>query len=84
MLPCLIDDSGGEQLCRIELAHGESFQPRFVSAGMALELGPIGVPELDVHAVRTALAEEKDGHRKIVYRWGEEKAKVRLSIELNR
>lgn len=51
VLSCLINDRCAEQLCRIELAHGESVQPRFVSAGMALELGPIGVPELDVHAV---------------------------------
>jgi hypothetical protein len=84
MLPSLIEHRGRQEFRRVELAHRESIQPRFLAAGMALELGPIGVPELDVHAVGSALAEEEDGHRQIVYRWGEEKAKVRLSIELTR
>lgn len=62
MLPRLIDHSSRQQLRRIEFADGETFEPRFMPAGQALELRPTHVPQLDIDAVRAALAEQQDRH----------------------
>ena len=62
VLARLVDDGCGEQLGRIELADGESFEPCLLSAREALKLCAPDVPQLDVHTIRTALAEEDDGH----------------------
>jgi hypothetical protein len=69
MLPSLIDDGGGQQLRRVELADGKSVEPRLLPAGVALDLRPIGIPQFDVHAVGAALAEQ-DGHEEGVYSAG--------------
>lgn len=63
MFPRLIDDCGGQQLRRIELAHGEALEPRVLTAREAVHLRAPGVPQLHVDAIRTALAEEEDSHR---------------------
>ena len=62
MLACLIDEGCGEQLGRIELADSESFEPCLLSAREAMKLCAPDVPQLDVHAIGAALAEQEDGH----------------------
>ena len=62
MLPSLIDDRGGQQLGRIEFAHGKTIEPRLLSAGVALKLRAPADPELHIDAVRAALAKENDSH----------------------
>ena len=63
MLPSLIDDRSGQQLRGIEFADCKSFQPRLLPARKALQLRSFHIPELDINAVRPALAEEENGHR---------------------
>jgi hypothetical protein len=62
MLPRLIDHRRGQQLCRIELADRKAFKPGFLPARQAVKLRPAHVPQLDVYAVRAALAEQQDRH----------------------
>ena len=62
VLPCLIDDCGGQQLRRVELADREPLEPSFLPARQAMQLRPAYVPKLDVDAVRAALAEQQDRH----------------------
>ena len=62
MFARLIDDGCGEQLGRIELADSESLQPCLLSAREAMKLCAPDVPQLDVHAIGTALAKQEDGH----------------------
>jgi hypothetical protein len=61
MFPGLIDYSGREQLRRIEFAHRKAVEPCLLAARQAMKLRPPDIPQLNVHAVRTALAEENDG-----------------------
>ena len=63
VLARLIDDGSGEQLGRIELADSESFEPCLLSAREAMKLCAPDVPQLDVHAIGAALAEQEDRHR---------------------
>ena len=74
MLARLIDDGCGEQLGRIELAHSESFEPCLLSAREAIKLCAPDVPQLDVHTIGAALAEQEDRHGSSVA-LGEQKAK---------
>ena len=62
MLPRLIDDRGDQQLGRIKLAHGETIEPRLLSACKAVQLRAPDVPEFDIDPVRPTLAEEQNGH----------------------
>ena len=62
VLARLIHDGCGEQLGRIELADSESFQPCLLSARKAMKLCAPDVPQLDVHAIGAALAEQDNGH----------------------
>jgi hypothetical protein len=62
VLARLIDDGCGEQLGRIELADSESLQPCLLSAREAMKLCALDVPQLDVHAIGAALAEQEDWH----------------------
>ena len=62
VLARLIDDGCGEQLGRIELADGESFEPRLLSAREAMKLCAPDVPQLDIDAIGATLAEQEDGH----------------------
>ena len=62
VLARLIDDGRGEQLRRIELADSESFEPCLLSAREAMKLCAPDVPQLDVHAIGAALAEQEDRH----------------------
>jgi hypothetical protein len=59
MFPRLIDHCSGQQLCRVELADRETFEPGFVTTREAIKLRPAHVPELDVDAVRAALADSR-------------------------
>jgi hypothetical protein len=63
MLPRLVDHGGSQQLRWIEIADGESFQPRLVPARQAMKLCATDVPQLDVDTVGAALTEEKRRHR---------------------
>src|ERR671919_174650 len=74
VLARLIDDGSGEQLGRIELADSESFEPCLLSARQAMKLCAPDVPQLDVHAIGAALAEQENGHGSSVA-VGEQKAK---------
>jgi hypothetical protein len=56
VLARLIDDGCGEQLGRIEIANSESFEPCLLSAREAMKLCAPDIPQLDVHAIGTALA----------------------------
>ena len=69
VLPSLVDQCGGHQLRDIKLADGESFEPSFLPACEALELRPSHVPELDVHAIGSTLAEEEGRHRSSLGWW---------------
>lgn len=62
MLPGLIDNRRCKQLGRIELADCETIEPRLVAAGQAVNLRAPDIPELDIHAVRAALAEQQNSH----------------------
>src|SRR5688500_8630521 len=62
VLARLIDDGSGEQLGRIELADSESFEPCLLSTREAMKLCAPDVPQLDVHAIGAALAEQEGGH----------------------
>jgi hypothetical protein len=62
MFPGLIDHSGREQLRGIEFAHRKAVEPCLLAARQAMKLRPPDIPQLNIHAVRTALAEENDGH----------------------
>jgi hypothetical protein len=66
MFARLIDHRCGQQLRRIEFADRETFQPCLLTARKALELRPPNIPQLDVNAVRAALAEEDDRHHSSV------------------
>jgi hypothetical protein len=74
VLARLVDDRCGEQLRWIELADSESFEPCLLSAREAMKLCTSNVPQLDVHAIGAALAEQEDGHGSSVA-IGEQKAK---------
>jgi hypothetical protein len=56
MFARLIDHRCGQQLRRIEFADRETFEPCLLTAREALKLRPPDVPQLDVGAVRAALA----------------------------
>lgn len=75
MLARLVDHGCGEQLGRIELADSESLEPCLVPTRQAVKLCAPDVPQLDVHAIGAALAEQESGHGS-VYLCGEEKAKL--------
>jgi hypothetical protein len=62
MLAGLIDDGCGQQFRRLEVAHREPFEPRLLAAAEALQLSASNVPQLNIDAVRPALAEEENGH----------------------
>ena len=62
VLSRLVDYRGREQSDRIKIADSETVQPRLVPAGHAVKLGPPYVPQLDVDAIRTALAEDQGSH----------------------
>jgi hypothetical protein len=66
MLPRLVNDCRREQLCRIEFADREALEPCLLTAGKALELCPPHIPQLDVYALRTTLAEEENRHEREV------------------
>jgi hypothetical protein len=70
----LVDHRCGQQLRRVEVADSESFEPCLLSAGEAMKLCAPDVPQLDVHAIRAALAEQEDGHGSSVA--GEQKTKT--------
>lgn len=63
MFTRLIDDGRGEQPRRIEIANRESLEPSFLAAREAVQLCAPHIPQLDVNAIGTALAEEKRWHR---------------------
>ena len=54
------------QFSWVELADREAIEPRLLAAGQAVNLGSPDVPQLDIHAVRAALAEEQNGHSRRV------------------
>ena len=62
MFPSLIDNCGSEQLRRVEIAHRESVEPGLLPARQAMQLCAANVPQLDVHTVGAALAEEENWH----------------------
>ena len=62
MLARLVDHGCGQQLRGIEVAHGESLEPRLLPTRQAVKLSAPDVPQLDVHAIGTALAEQENGH----------------------
>ena len=64
MLSRLVDDGRCEQFRRIEFADRETIEPGFPPTRQAMKLGAADVPKLDVDAVRAALAEEQDRHRR--------------------
>jgi len=51
VLARLVDHRRCQQLRRVEIAHRESLEPRFVPAGETVQLRPPHVPELDVDTV---------------------------------
>jgi hypothetical protein len=69
VLSRLINDRRRQQFRRVELADGESFEPRFLPAREALQLRSPHVPELDIDPVRATLAEEDDRHRSSLVTW---------------
>lgn len=78
VLSRLVHDGGGQQLRRIELAHGKSVEPSLLPARQTLQLSPSNVPQLDVDALRPTLAEQKHRHRGSVAA-GRRKSKTILS-----
>jgi hypothetical protein len=62
MLPRLVNDCRRQQFCGIEFADREALQPCLLTACKALKLCPPHVPQLDVDALRTTLAEEENRH----------------------
>src|SRR5690349_19940407 len=58
----LIDDGRRQQLRRIEVADSEPLEPCLMSASDAVKLRALDVPQLDIDAVRAALAEQERGH----------------------
>ena len=58
----LIDDGRRQQLCRIEVADREPLEPCLMSAGEAVKLRALDVPQRDIDAVRAALAEQERRH----------------------
>lgn len=62
MFARLVHHCSRQQLRRIELADREAFKPSFMTTREAVNLRPPHVPELDIDAVRAALAEKKDHH----------------------
>ena len=62
MLPRLVDDRCRQEFERLEFADREPIEPRLVAAGQAVNLRAPDVPELDIDAVRAALAEEQRRH----------------------
>ena len=62
MLPRLVDDRCRQEFERLEFAHREAIKPRLMAAGQAVNLRAPDVPELDIDAVRAALAEQESRH----------------------
>jgi hypothetical protein len=62
MLARLIDHGSRQELRRIEVADRESLEPCLVPTRQAVKLRSPDVPQLDVHAIGAALAEQEDGH----------------------
>jgi hypothetical protein len=58
VLARLVNDCRRQQLRGIELTNGESLKPCLLSACQTVHLRATDVPELDVNAVRTTLAEQ--------------------------
>jgi hypothetical protein len=75
MLPSLIDDRRRQQFRRLEFADREALKPGLLAARETLKLRTPDIPQFDVDAIRTALAEEEDSHWLPVYDWSEQKAK---------
>jgi hypothetical protein len=62
VLPRLVNHGRCQELRRIEFADRETIEPSFLTARQAMELRAPDVPELNVDAVRAALAEEQHRH----------------------
>ena len=62
VLPRLVDNGRCEKLRRIKLADREPVEPCLLTAGQAVQLRATDVPQLDIYAVRAALAEKQNGH----------------------
>jgi hypothetical protein len=62
MLACLVNHGGGQEFAWVELANREAVEPRLAAADEAPGLRASDVPLGDIGAVRSALAEEDDGH----------------------
>jgi len=63
MLTGLVDHRRGKQPRSIEVADGETLEPRFLPARIAVELCGPDVPQLDVNAVGAALAKQEHRHK---------------------
>jgi hypothetical protein len=75
MFSRLIDDRSRQQFRRLEFADREALKPGLLAARETLKLRTPDIPQFDVDAIRTALAEEEDSHWLPVYDWSEQKAK---------
>jgi hypothetical protein len=62
MLPGLVNHRRSQQLRCIEVAKREPLEPCLLPTRQALELRPPNIPQLDVHTIGTALAEQEYGH----------------------
>jgi hypothetical protein len=62
MLSRLVHERGAYQLCRVELADGESIQPCLLPTREAVNLRASHIPQLDVDAVRPALTKKQHCH----------------------
>jgi hypothetical protein len=64
VLARLVNERGREQFRWVQLAHREAIEPGHLIAGQARQLSSAAVPQPDIHAVRTAFAEEKNSHER--------------------
>jgi len=62
MLAGLIDQRRSYELRGLELTDREAIQPGLLATREAVDLRASHVPQLDIHAVRPALAKEQNGH----------------------
>jgi hypothetical protein len=62
MFPRLIDDRSRQQFRRLKFADGEALKPALLAARETVKLRTPDIPQFDVDAIRTTLAEEKNSH----------------------
>lgn len=62
MFARLVNERCSEERPRIEIRNGEAVEPGLVRASQAANSRPPAVPQRQVDAVGTALAEEQRGH----------------------